>query len=99
MLRETPDGGTLLRVRVTPKGGRDAIDGPGVDAAGLAHLKVRVSAPPEDGAANAAVVKLLAKSLKLPKSSLSIDSGATSRVKILRIDSPVAAVRKALAAV
>ncbi len=96
MLRQSPDGSALLRVRVTPKGGRDAIDGPGADAAGLAHLKLRVSAPPEGGAANAAVLKLLSKALKRPKSSLSVESGATSRVKIIRVDLPVDAVRKAL---
>ncbi len=83
-------------MRVTPKGGRDAIDGPGADAAGLAHLKLRVSAAPEDGAANAAVLKLLSKALKRPKSSLSVESGATSRVKIIRVDLPVDAVRNAL---
>lgn len=97
MLREGgKGGGALLRVRVTPKGGRDVIDGPGADAAGLAHMKVRVSAAPENGAANAAVLKLLAKALKLPKSSLSVESGETSRVKIIRIDMPVDTVRQAL---
>jgi hypothetical protein len=75
-----------LTVRVTPKGGRDAIDGWTQDDAGRPLLKLRVSAAAADGAANAAVVALVAKSLKLPKSSVRIASGATARVKRLEID-------------
>ena len=75
-----------LAVRVTPKGGRDAVDGWGQDAAGRAMLKLRVSAAASDGAANAAVLALLAKAVGRPKSALSIISGETSRVKLIEID-------------
>lgn len=75
-----------LTVRVTPKGGRDAADGWMLDEAGRPVLKLRVSAAASDGAANAAVVALIAKSLKVPKSAVRIAAGETSRVKRLEID-------------
>ena len=76
----------LLAVRLTPNGGRDAFDGVDVAADGLAHLKARVSAVPEKGKANKALIVLLSKSLKTPKSSITVVSGDTARQKILRID-------------
>ena len=75
-----------LAVRLTPKGGRDGVDGWALDPEGRPYLKVRVSAPPSDGAANAAVVALLAKTLKRPKSTLRIVSGESARLKLLEID-------------
>jgi uncharacterized protein (TIGR00251 family) len=75
-----------LRVRLTPSGGRDAIDGVEKDAEGLPSLKARVTAVPEDGKANKALIALLSKTLKIPKSSISFVSGETSRKKILRLD-------------
>jgi uncharacterized protein YggU (UPF0235/DUF167 family) len=75
-----------LTIRVTPKGGRDAVDGWATDDAGRPILKVRVSAAASDGAANAAVVALIAKSLKRPRSAVRIAAGETSRVKRLEID-------------
>ena len=74
-----------LMVRVTPRGGRNAIEGWAQDASGRAFLKVRVAAAPTDGAANAAVIAVLAKALKRPKSNLSIASGETARVKSVEI--------------
>lgn len=68
-------------VRVTPKGGRDAIDGWTRDGAGRLMLKVRVCAAASDGAANAAVTALLARALKVPKSALTLAAGQTARVK------------------
>ena len=76
----------LLAVRLTPNGGRDAFDGVEVSADGLAHLKARVSAVPEKGKANKALIALLSKALKVPKSAISVVSGETSRQKILRIE-------------
>ena len=76
----------LLAVRLTPNGGRDAFDGVDVSADGLAHLKARVTAVSEKGKANKALVTLLSKALKVPKSSISVVSGETSRQKILRIE-------------
>lgn len=75
-----------LTVRVTPKGGRDAVDGWTSDEAGRPVLKVRVSAPASDGAANAAVVALIAKALKVPRSAVRIAAGETSRMKRLELD-------------
>ncbi len=74
-----------LAVRLTPKGGRDAADGWGKDADGRAYLKVRVSAPPVDGAANAALIAFLAKTLGRPRSSLKIVAGETARLKLVEI--------------
>jgi uncharacterized protein len=75
-----------LAVRLTPNGGRDAIDGIEVTADGAAYLKARVSAAPEKGKANIALIALLAKMLRTPKSSISLVSGDTMRKKILRIE-------------
>lgn len=61
------------------------------DDAGRAILRLRVSAAAADGAANAAVVLLLAKTLKLPKSAIRIVAGETARVKRLEIDGADAA--------
>lgn len=75
-----------LTVRVTPKGGRDAVDGWARDEAGRTFLKLRVSSAPSDGQANAAVIALVAKALGVPKSAVRIASGETSRVKRLDLD-------------
>jgi uncharacterized protein (TIGR00251 family) len=74
-----------LAVRLTPKGGRDAVQGWGQDGEGRAYLKVRVSAPPVDGAANAALLAFLAKTLRRPRSSLKIVAGETARLKLVEI--------------
>lgn len=75
-----------LSVRLTPAGGRDLVEGLEKAADGSLWLKVRVSVPPEDGKANKALVALLAKTFRIPKSALSFVSGETSRKKILRIE-------------
>lgn len=74
-----------LSVRLTPNGGRDAVDAWERGADGGISLKARVSAPPEGGKANKALVALLAKALRLPKTSIEIVAGETSRMKNLRI--------------
>lgn len=76
---------TRLAVRLTPRGGADRIDGWGDDAQGRPLLKVRVSAPPVEGEANAALEKLLSKALGLPKSAVTVASGQTARVKQVHI--------------
>lgn len=75
-----------LSIRLTPNGGRDAIEGVETDAAGDSYLKARVRAVPEGGKANKALVELVAKTFGLPKSAIRFVSGETARKKILRID-------------
>ena len=75
-----------LRVRLTPSGGADRIDGAALDEAGLPYLKARVRAAPEKGEANAALEKLLAKALGLPKSNVQVARGATARLKTIEIE-------------
>lgn len=76
----------LLAVRLTPNGGRDALEGVEIAGDGLAHLKARVIAVPEKGKANKALIVLLAKAIKVPKSEITVVSGETARQKILRIE-------------
>ena len=80
-----------MSVRVTPRGGRDAVEGWIADADGRPLLKLRVAAAAADGAANAAVAALVAKALRIPKSAVRIASGDTARVKRLEIDGVTAA--------
>jgi uncharacterized protein YggU (UPF0235/DUF167 family) len=75
-----------LAVRLTPRGGRDAIEGWGRDQNGKPYLKARVAAAPIDGEANAALEKLIAKALKVPKSAVRIAAGAQARLKLIEID-------------
>lgn len=72
----------MLPVKVTPKGGKDVILPYG---AADEAMRLKVSAPPEDGKANAAVIALLSGALKLPKSRLAITSGEKSRHKQVAI--------------
>jgi uncharacterized protein (TIGR00251 family) len=88
--------GLRLFVRLTPKGGRDAIEGVKPTADGSAELAARVTAVPEDGKANAALLKLLAKSLKLPGRDFQIVAGATDRHKQVFISGDPAALETAL---
>ncbi len=97
MFSDTPDG-LDVRVRVTPKGGRDGLDGIMALADGRVVLKVRVRVAPEDGAANAAVGKLLASAAEIAASQVSLLSGATARVKTFRLKGDRAKMRTAIAA-
>jgi uncharacterized protein YggU (UPF0235/DUF167 family) len=78
--------GISVALRVTPRGGRDDIDGLETLADGRAVIKVRVRAIAEDGAANRAVTELLAKALGVPKAKVRLIFGATSRLKQLAVD-------------
>jgi uncharacterized protein (TIGR00251 family) len=75
-----------LAVRLTPRGGRDAIEGFSEDEAGRPVLKVRVAAPPVEGEANAALIRLIAKALGVPRGAVRLVSGETARLKVLEID-------------
>jgi uncharacterized protein len=79
------DGELLLDVRLTPRAGHDRIDGTKTLADGRAVLLARVRAVPEKGAANAALIKLLAKTLNIGKSDIVVESGHTARTKVLRL--------------
>jgi hypothetical protein len=89
--------GVTLWLRLTPKGGRDAVEGVETLSDGRAVLKARVRAAPEDGRANAALVELIAKALAAPKRAVTIRSGETSRVKKLFIAGDPAPIIDALA--
>ncbi|TGD95570.1 DUF167 family protein [Methylobacterium nonmethylotrophicum] len=94
--RVTPEG-VEVRVRATPRGGRDALDGVETRDDGAVWLKVRVRAAPEEGAANAAIRDVLRRALGLPASAVTLATGATARVKLFRIagDGPALARRLA----
>lgn len=77
-----------LTVRVQPKASADRIEEWAEDDAGRKFLKVRVRAVPEDGKANSAVQKLVAKWLGVPKSAVRVVTGGKTRLKGLEIDGP-----------
>ncbi len=76
----------LLSLRLTPKSSRDAVESIETLSDGRSVLKARVRAVPEDGKANDALLRLLAKTLDVPLRSLSLSSGSTGRTKVIRIE-------------
>ncbi len=74
-----------LTVRLTPKGGRDAIGGIETLADGRAVLKIRVRAAPSEGEANEALFRLIAKGMRVPPRDVALIAGATARIKRLAI--------------
>jgi len=88
--------GLRVAVRLTPKASRDRIEGARAEADGGTVLKVSVTAVPEDGKANAALIKLLAKEWRLPKSAFDVVQGATDRRKTLLITGDSADLRTRL---
>jgi len=89
-------GGLLLDIRLTPRGGRDAIDGVAQLSDGRSVLKVRVRAAASEGEANAALVKLIAKTLDVAVRDVSLVAGASARLKQLRISGAGAALAATL---
>ena len=79
------EGGVRLALRLTPRASKNAVDGVVQDADGRPLLKLRLVAPPVEGAANQALIAYLAKALSLRKADITIRSGETSRVKILHL--------------
>lgn len=94
--RVAPEG-LLVAVRVTPKGGRDAIEGIAELGDGTSVLKVRLRAAASEGQANAALVKHLAAALKVPLRDVSLLAGARGRIKRLKIAGAGSALAAALA--
>ena len=88
-------GGVTLSVRVSPRGGRNAVEGLVADAEGKPQLGVRVAAAPVDGEANDAVEATLARWLGVKPREVEVTGGLTTRSKIVTIDGdPVALLRK-----
>jgi uncharacterized protein len=88
--------GISVALRVTPRGGRDDIDGLERLTNGRTVVKVRVRAIADGGEANRAVTELLAKALGVRKASVRILSGATSRLKQIAVDGDPARLGDAL---
>jgi uncharacterized protein YggU (UPF0235/DUF167 family) len=89
-------GGVGLVVRLTPKGGRDTIDGIETLSDGRAVLKARVRAAPTEGEANEALCRLIAKSVGVPPRDVALVAGATARIKRLTIAGGAKALMAAL---
>ena len=90
------EGGVRLALRLTPRASRNGLDGIVADADGRPLLKLRLVAPPVDGAANDALIAYLAKTLGLRKADIAIRSGETGRVKILHLAGDSAAILQKL---
>jgi uncharacterized protein YggU (UPF0235/DUF167 family) len=90
-----PDGLDIF-VRLTPKSSTDAIESVQTAADGAAYLAVRVRAVPEKGAANAALERLLADWLDVPKRAVSVVAGSTSRLKTVRLTGDTAEIVKSV---
>jgi uncharacterized protein YggU (UPF0235/DUF167 family) len=82
--------GLVLTVRLTPKGGRDTLEGIDRLADGQCVLKARVRAPPSEGEANAALVRLLAGALEIAPRRVAITAGTTARIKRVSIEGDAA---------
>lgn len=92
------DDGIDLFVRLTPKAALDRIEDVETTADGRSHLKARVRAVPENGAANHALERLVAKALGVPASAVSVIAGGTARLKTLRVAGEPTALAKAVEA-
>jgi uncharacterized protein len=88
--------GVFVDVRLTPRGGRDAIEGIESRADGRAVLKARVRAAPFEGEANAALCRFIAGTLDVAPRDVTIAAGATSRIKRVLIKGPAGAIVAAL---
>ena len=91
-------GGVRLSVRVTPRANRHTLNGIIEDAEGRPSLAIRLAAPPVEGAANKALIRFLAESLRLRASDIHIRSGETARVKVIFIAGDSTALLARLAA-
>jgi uncharacterized protein (TIGR00251 family) len=90
-------GGLVVTIRLTPKGGRVSIDGITRLSDGSTVLKARVAAAPTEGEANHALVRLLARKLRVAPRDVTLVGGATSRIKRMLIRGDATAVAATLA--
>ena len=88
--------GLMLAVRLTPKGGRDAVETVERLADGRSVLKVRVRAAASEGEANAALIKLIAKTLGVAARDVSLVAGASARLKRVKVGGTGATLAAAL---
>src|SRR5512147_2766070 len=82
----TAADGVRVKVRVTPRAAANRIDGLGAEPDGGVCLKIAVTAPPEGGKANTALIEALARAWRLPKSALAVRAGLSSRGKTVRVE-------------
>lgn len=75
----------MVSIRVSPRAARERIGEVVAEADGGRMIKLSVTAAPERGKANEAAIRLLAKAWRVPKSSLSVVSGATERRKTIHV--------------
>lgn len=78
---EPRDSCVLIRVRVQPRASRTEIAGQHGDA-----IRIRITAPPVDGEANAELTRFLAKTLAVTRSAIRIRSGGSGRTKLIEVD-------------
>lgn len=91
-------GGVTVTLRVRPGARREGIAGVTTEADGAARLKIAVSAPAEDGRANARVIALLARRWRLPKSAFAVVAGARDRRKTMLVTGDAATILARIAA-
>jgi uncharacterized protein (TIGR00251 family) len=89
----------LLAIRLTPRAAREKIGGLFTDSDGRRWLQASVTAPPDKGKANAALIALLAKTLKHPASKILLETGDTNRLKRLRFPDCGPATEQAVVAI
>jgi len=89
--------GLVLTIRLTPRSKTDAVEGLAQLADGRSVVKARVRAVPEAGAANAALIRLIAQVFDLPASAVSLEAGATARLKWVALKGEPAELERRLA--
>ncbi|MBQ9069643.1 MAG: DUF167 domain-containing protein [Eggerthellaceae bacterium] len=87
-------GSASIALHVTPRSSRDEVLGVRLSEEGMREIAVRVTAPTDGGKANAAVCKLIAKTLGVAKSAVRIKRGDTSRHKLVEVDAPAPVVER-----
>jgi len=90
------EGGVTVELRVLPRARLARIDGVAANADGGEMLRVSVTAPPEDGKANAAVIALLARAWRVPKRDITVVRGAGSRQKTVRVEGDPATLERVI---